>query len=1717
MGRRTSCWRRITALLTAGVLSFSLLGVAWHPAFVIRAKAAGSALTPFVAYADNLRASGFFPNPWQGSPNVNFIGTGPTYDSGAIRIHNSAATAATVDDVSVTIGSSTFDLWGTGLNVPAGGDLILAQTSGTQNFDSSDVSGVYNCTPSGLIPQVTVTVGGVPTTYPDSSQVLNTGGIDLAGCPLGTNESQPWSLLGGGLTAKQLYGKVNSASPQISYCHHGDAVNCATGNFTETFEEMRVPGRGLPLDLGLTYNSLAASQNSPVGYGWSFSYGMQLIVNTTAGTATVVLGNGNNVPFTLSNSTYVAPAWVMATLTQNADGTFSYLEKRTQLQYVFSSSGQLIKEIDRNGYTTSLAYNSSGQLSTVTDPAGRSFTLSYGSNGDLAGVSDPVSRTVGLAYDSAGNLSSITDVGGGVTSFTYDSSHDLLTMKDPRGGVLTNTYDSQGRVTSQVDPMNRKTTYSYLAGTTTITDPNGNVTREHFSNNEVVAITRGYGTAQEATWNYIYDLNTLGLTSATDPNNHTTTLSWDASANMLSSTDALNRTTSLTYDSLNDLTSVTDPLKIATSFTYDSRGNLLTASRPLTGTGQTQTGSFTYGDSSHPGDVTGMTDPDGHTLTFSYDAYGDLTSVTDALGDKTAYGYDSIGRQTSTVSPNGNVTGGNPSQNTTTYSYDSFADVTGVTDPLGHSTASTYDADRNLSSLTDPDGNKTQYTYDADNELTKVTRADGTTLNNGYDGNGNLTSQTDGNNNSTTYAYDPLNRVSSVTDPLKRTTIYAYDSAGNVIALTNPSNLTTTFSVDQANELTAITYASSNTPNVAYTYDADGERTTMSDGTGKTSYSYDSLNRLTSVTNGAGQTIGYAYDLSGNVIAITYPNGKQVTRSFNAANEIASVTDWLNNVTSFGYDANGNLVTQNYPNTTKASFTYDAANELNQIVDSKSGTTFASFAYTRDKAGLLTSTSPTGVSQGNETYTYTALQQLASVNASAYKYDAGDNITQLSSGASLGYDAANQLKSLTQGGSSTTYGFDAQGNRTSVTPPVGASTTYTYDQANRLIQATVPAHQGVVAAGWFHNLAVRSDGTAWAWGRNNFGQLGNGTTNQSDVPVQVSNLSGVIAVAGGAYHSVALKSDGTVWDFGYNGDGQLGTGTTTNSSTPVQVSNLSGVIAVAAGCDHTLALKSDGTVWDWGYNSYGQLGNGTTTNSSTPVKVSNLSGVTAIAGGCYHSLALKSDGTIWAWGDNHNGQLGNGTTTNSSTPVQVSNLSGITAIAAGEYHSLAVRSDGTAWAWGYNQNGQLGNGTTKQSTTPVQVSNLTGAQSVAGGGGHSLAITSGGAVWAWGLNSYGQLGNGTTTNSPTPVQVSNLTNAAAISGGVDHSLASTTAGLAWDWGNNQFGQLGNGTTSNSSTPVQVSNLSSVQSQTNASYAYNGDGLRTSKTVNNTSEAFTWDVAGGLPLLIQDAGTQFVYGPSGLPIEQINSSGTATFLHQDQLGSTRLLTDAFGNVAGTYTYGAYGSVTSHTGTASSALEFASQYFDSETALYYLRTRYYDPTTGQFTSLDAAVASTREPYGYVRDNPLNATDPSGRCDAQAWLFVGGWCAVEIVAPYLKGTPVAKPLQTVAQVYYNAWDWTLKQPAAQWIQERGVDVSANALQGCETWKDWAVGFESPYQPLVEGGLCAIGAIANQIPGVDPGSPIKYPTGSAMTRARSMTLLLAANGCDPGKQQGS
>jgi RHS repeat-associated protein len=1387
---------------------------------------------------------------------------------------------------------------------------------------------------------------------------------------------------GGPLTPSETLGGGNPSEPCLSceVAQHGSyPVNTSTGDFWHTFTDDHVPGRGLPLDLTRTYNSLSAGTDGPFGYGWTSSYTMTLTVDGTSGDVAIHQENGATTTFTPDpGGGFSGPSNAFAALVQNGDGTYTFTRKERE-KFTFSSSGRLVAESDLNASTTTLSYNASGRLETVTDPADRALTFTYGPNGKIASVSDPGSRTVSYGYDVAGNLTSVTDTGNGVTEFGYDADHLLKTMKDPNTGTVTNVYDDSGRLTSQKDPLQRETTYTYESGKTTITSPKGNVTVQLFDENgELSQETRGFGTTFAATWTYVYDPQTLMLVAAIDPNSHTTSYARDESGNPRRITDAMSRSTVATYNQFNEPLELTDPSGVTTTRTYDGAGNLLTVSRPL-GT-QTQMTTYHHDDSAHPDDVTSVTDARGKTTQFSYDAQGDLEQVTDPLGNKTTMTYNTLGQLISKVSARGNVAGADPNQFTTTYDYNGLGELKTVTDPLGHMTTYVHDGDGNLTSVTDADTKTTTYGYDLDNELTKVTRADQTTLTYEYDDDGNRAKETNAANHSTNYSYDPLERLSSVTDPLNHATTIGYDRAGNKTSLVDPANQTTAYTYDAANELVGITYTG-RTPDVTFTYSANGLRQTMVDGTGTTSYTYDSLNRLRSVKNGGGQTVTYDYDLDNNLTTITYPNGKQVTRSYDDASELTSVSDWLSHTTQFVYDPDGNLKQEDYANGTSAASSFDNADRLSGITDTKDGATLASFTYTRDNDGQLSSASTTGLGEASKSYTYNALNQLTQVNSTTYGYDAADNPTTLG-GATLGYDDASEATSLTQGATTTNMSYDSRGNRLVGLAGSGAPASFSYDQTSRLTRvqtgtgAASPA--GLIAAGASHSLAVKNDGTVWAWGLNSSGQLGNGNTTNQKTPVKVTGIANGSGVAGGALHSLALRSDGTVSAWGSNAYGQLGNNSTTNSSTPVAVSSLASVTSVVAGASHSLALGSDGTVWAWGLNASGQLGNGTTTNAKTPVSVPNLSRVVAIAAGNTHSLALRIDGRVWAWGGNASYQLGN-TGTGSTTPVQVQGVSNVIAIAAGGDTSFALTRDGRVYAWGDDAYGQLGNpSVTKKSATPVQALLFVGVSSVSAGAGHALAIASDGTVWAWGRNSSGQIGdNGSCGRTcASPVHLSSPTGVLAVAAGSLHSLAATSAGSQWAWGENGYGQLGNGTTTNSKIPVQVSSLSGIKPGPQPSFAYNGDGLRMSKSSAGATLNFAWDETGS-KLLLTDGGTNYVYGPGRRPLEQIDASGNVLYLHQDQLGSTRVLTDSAGAIAGTYTYDPYGTTSAHTGTASTALQYQGQYLDAESGLYYLRARYFDPATAQFLTRDPLQALTGVPYVYAGNNPLNGMDPLGLC--------------------------------------------------------------------------------------------------------------------------------------------
>ncbi|MCQ9634289.1 T9SS type A sorting domain-containing protein [Chryseobacterium sp. WG23] len=452
------------------------------------------------------------------------------------------------------------------------------------------------------------------------------------------------------------------------------------------------------------------------------------------------------------------------------------------------------------------------------------------------------------------------------------------------------------------------------------------------------------------------------------------------------------------------------------------------------------------------------------------------------------------------------------------------------------------------------------------------------------------------------------------------------------------------------------------------------------------------------------------------------------------------------------------------------------------------------------------------------------------------------------------------------------------------------------------IQIGTATNWQTAAVGNSFTFATRTDGTVWSWGSNNFGQLGNGTsTGNSTTPAQVDSSSDNKQVFAGESHILVQKFDGFLKACGRNDNGQLGDGTKVNKNTltamacpgycipptPFSSSNITSETAslnwtaatvapgqgyvylystsptlggiqggvpptsttanltnllpdttyywwvgsncgfspfawmpggsfttlpttatgcwqsVSGGIDYSMGIKKDGTLWAWGNNYDGELGDGTMINRNIPTQIGTENNWMKIEAGAYFSVGMKANGSIWTWGENSRGQLGDGTTTTRNIPMQVGTATDWVDIATGGKQTFAIKSDGTLWAWGYNNRGQLGDGTIINKSIPVQIGTATDWLSIASGEAHTLAVKTDGTLWTWGYNDRGQLGDGTAIAVNSPTQIGTATDWKTVTAGTDHSIALKTDGTLWTWGYNDRGQLGDGTTISKNIPTQV--------------------------------------------------------------------------------------------------------------------------------------------------------------------------------------------------------------------------------------------------------------------------------------------------------------------------
>ncbi len=339
-------------------------------------------------------------------------------------------------------------------------------------------------------------------------------------------------------------------------------------------------------------------------------------------------------------------------------------------------------------------------------------------------------------------------------------------------------------------------------------------------------------------------------------------------------------------------------------------------------------------------------------------------------------------------------------------------------------------------------------------------------------------------------------------------------------------------------------------------------------------------------------------------------------------------------------------------------------------------------------------------------------------------------------------------------------------------------------------------------------MGIKTDGTLWGWGNNTYGQLGDGTNIDKNIPTQIGTGTNWQSVCAGAYLSVGIKTDGTLWTWGSNGNGQLGTGTASGNfsiNVPTQVGVGTNWQSVSTNQGSVvMGIKTDGTLWAWGYNYYGALGDGTNIDKNIPTQIGTGTNWQSISVGRQHSFGIKTDGTLWAWGRNIVGELGDGTNIDKNIPTQIGTGINWQSISGGESHSKGIKTDGTLWAWGFNAVGQLGDGTFVNKNIPTQVGIGTNWVSVFGSANHSLGIKTDGTLWAWGVNDKGALGDGTLINKNIPIQVGTGTNWQYNSGGHLYSMGIKTDGTLWTWGFNGQGRLGDGTSNDKSIPAEIS-------------------------------------------------------------------------------------------------------------------------------------------------------------------------------------------------------------------------------------------------------------------------------------------------------------------------
>lgn len=730
---------------------------------------------------------------------------------------------------------------------------------------------------------------------------------------------------------EDLTADLGPSGAQKSGCEGtcGSPINLTNGNTYIDQSDYSLPGLGGGMHLTRVWNSLWQNSVPWEGsgmFGDSWQSNFEEHLQAISGGRKYWRGDGSAWMFTYDsvNDVYnlTSPSDEHASLSFNSSSSQFTVTLADGTRRIFSQPGFLVGIVDRNGNQIVLTYDSFNRVSTVTDAAGRVLNMNY-TNSALpnlvTSIQDAVGTIATYSYDSTAHLTNVTYPDGSAINFNYDPNGLILSTTDSQGKILeSHSYDSfRDGLTSQLANGVDSVTVSYSDITATLADSNGNSTQytanQAISGRHLLTNISGPGCdtcGGRGTWSFVYD-SAGNRTSSTDPLGHVTNFSYDSNGNVTQkqiqadSSGRTFQTWNYTYNSFGEVLTATDPLSHQTVNTYDSKGNLLTTTTPSPGgnTAGSKT-TFTY---DTKGELTSIADPNKNKTSIFYTTVGLVDHITDAQSYTTTFKYDARGNRTAIIDSNNQQT---------SFTYDTMNRLTKITYPTSPATYTQfgYDYRGRKINVTDPNNKATQYAYDDADRLISVTDANNGITHYAYDNESNLTTITDAAGNPTTFQYDPYGHVTQTAFPSSWTETYSYDLNGNLLTKTDRNGHVINYGYDVLNRLASKSYPDSTSVN--YTYDLANRLTQVADPTGTYGFTYDNMNRLTqtstaySFISGKTFTVGYGYDANSNRTSMTDPQSAS---------------------TSYVFDTLNRLTTLTYPSRTNYTFNYDALSRRTQL------------------------------------------------------------------------------------------------------------------------------------------------------------------------------------------------------------------------------------------------------------------------------------------------------------------------------------------------------------------------------------------------------------------------------------------------------------------------------------------------------------------------------------------------------------------------------------------------------------------------------------------------------------------------------------------------------------------------------------------------------------------------------------------------------------------